>query len=119
MGCASLARVWYQDNTMIVQLGTLISLGDETDEPLTDALTGTVITDATVTAQLEDLTGATVAGQAWPLTLAHVSGGVYRGSAAYAVAVEVGIDYVVEITADKAGNRGTWRVPVTAQQRTA
>lgn len=116
MGCTT-AQVWYKDNTMIVQLGTLISLGDDTDAPLTDELTDTVITDATVTAQLEDAAGATVSGETWPITLAHVSGGVYRGGASYNVAVEVGVDYVVEIIADKAGNRAIWRVPVTAQQR--
>lgn len=118
MGCTT-AQVWYKDNTMVVQLGTLISLGDDTDAPLTDELTDTVITDAAVTAQLEDAAGATVSGETWPITLSHVSGGVYRGGAAYGVAVEEGVDYVVEIVADKAGNRGTWRVPVTAQQREA
>lgn len=117
MTCTTRANAWLKDNTMVVQLGTLISLGDDTDAPLTDELTDTVITDATVTAQLEDAAGATVSGETWPITLAHVSGGVYRGGASYAVAVEVGVEYVVEIVADKSGNRGTWRVPVTAYQR--
>ena len=113
----SSALAWYRDNTMVVQLGTLIALGDASDAPLTDAITRAVITDATVTAQLEDSAGATISGQAWPITLAHVSGGVYRGSAAAAVAVVQGARYIVEITATKSGNTGTWRVPVIAEER--
>jgi hypothetical protein len=116
MTCPTTARAWYKDNTMVVQLGTLITLGDDTDAPLTDALTDTVITDATVAAQVEDLTGAAVGGA---ISMAHVSGGVYRGTGPAALAVEVGVDYVVEIVATKAGNTGTWRVPITVEERTA
>lgn len=117
MSCCTTAQAWYVDNTMVVQLGTLVSLGDALDAPLTDELSGLVISDATVTAQLEDLAGTTVSGQTWPLTLAHVSGGVYRAGVAFGVAAQAGVDYVVKIVAEKAGNRATWRVPVTAQVR--
>lgn len=119
MTCPTTAQAWYRDNTMIVQVGTLVSLGDALDAPLTDELTGLVITDATVTARLEDVGGATVSGETWPLTLPHVSGGVYRAGVAYAVAVQEGVDYDVVIVADKAGNRATWRVRVTALVRGA
>ena len=111
------AQAWYLDNTMVVQLGSLIAQGDATDEPLTDELTGTVITDATVTAQLEDEGGTQVTGETWPITLAHVTGGIYRGAAAYGVAVQEGARYVVEIVATKSGNRATWRMPVVARER--
>lgn len=119
MTCASTqACAWYLDNTMVVQLGTLRSLGDLLDAPLTDGITGAVITDATVVAQLEDAAGATVSGTTWPVTLSHVSGGVYRAAVSHGVVLTEGTDYVVEIQADKSGNRATWRVPVIAQQRT-
>lgn len=116
MGCSeTTARVWYKDNTMVVQLGTLIVLGDDTDAPLTDALTGSVITSATVSAQVKDAAGTAV-GSA--IAMAHVSGGVYRGSGPSSLAVDVGVDYTVEIIASASGNTGTWRVPVTVEQRT-
>lgn len=52
------------------------------------------------------------------IPLSHVSGGVYRGTGPASLAVEVGVDYVVEIVATKAGNTGTWRVPITVEERT-
>lgn len=118
MTCSAVtAQAWYQNNTMFLQLGTLISLGDATDEPLTDEITGAVITDATVTARFLDLGGTEVAGETWPVALAHVSGGVYRGAASYAVAVSLGVQYVAEITATKDASRAQWRLPVVVRER--
>lgn len=115
MTCSSnTARAWYKDNTMLVQLGTLISLGDDSDGPLTDELTDTVITDATVAAQVEDAAGTAIGSS---IAMAHASGGVYRGSGPAALAVELGVEYVVEIVATKSGNTGTWRVPITVEER--
>lgn len=118
-GCchAASALAWYTETTMVLQLGSLRSLGDATDEPLTDEVTGLVITDATVTARLEDVAGTAVSGEAWPITLAHVSGGVYRGAVSYLVAVHVGVSYVAEIVAERSGARATWRVPVLVQEQ--
>lgn len=109
---------WWVGNSMLVQLGTLIALGDLTDEPLTDELTGTVITDATVTARLLDVAGAEVAGETWPLALAHISGGVYRAIASSAVAVVAGVAYTLEVMAVKAGVTSVWQVPVPGEVRT-
>lgn len=106
------AAVYYKDNSMVIQLGT-------TTAPLTDDATGQVVTGATVTAQLEDVAGTPVSGEAWPIALPHIGGGVYQGIASYLVAVQVGVSYVVEIVATVSGVRGTWRIPVTAQERGA
>ncbi len=117
-GCTTGApAAWYLDTTMVLQLGQLKSLGDEIDAPLTDAVTGAVITDATVTGRLEDVAGTAVSGETWPVNLTHVSGGVYRGAVAYAVAVQEGVSYYAEIVAERSGSRSTWRVPVRVQQR--
>jgi hypothetical protein len=102
---------WLKDNTMIVQLGT-------TDEPLTDELTGTVITDATVQViDIRDLAGTVVTGETFPKAMNHVAGGVYRAGIAHALVVSVGVEYQVEIRAEKSGSRGTWRLKVLVTER--
>lgn len=111
------ACVWWVENTMVVQLGELVALGDAKDAPLTDALTGAVIADAVVTATLYDLGDAAVAGETWPLSVPAVSGGVYRGAASAAVAVAEGQAYRLKIVATKSGNTATYWVPVTAARR--
>lgn len=113
------AKVWLRGNTMLIQLGMLVSLGDAEDAPLTDELTGTVITDATVTATVYDATGTPASGQTWPLAIAAVSGGVYRGAASYNTALALGPGAVCEIIADKSGNRGKWRIPLLVEDRAA
>lgn len=118
MSCVSATtQAWYQNNTMFLQLGTLISLGDATDEPLTDELTGTVIVDASVTARVLDLAGTPVSGETWPVSLPHLAGGVYRGSVAAAVSVSRGVRFIVEITAVKDTSQAQWRVPVLVEER--
>lgn len=100
------ATAWYQNNTMVIELGAL-----------TDEIAGTAVTTATVTAQLEHPNGNTVTGETWPVTLSHVSAGTYRGVASYAITAELGQRYHVEIVATVGTYRATWRVPVLCQNR--
>lgn len=73
---------------------TLVGLIDETNQ--------TLVTNATVTTRLQTLSGAPsaypnggvdVAGVAWPLILASIGGGSYRGICPSTVQVNVGQTY--------------------------
>lgn len=84
------------------------TLGDP--DPLTDAVTGAVVTDATVTARLLlASTRAPVSGTS--ATLAHVAGGLYRGAVAAADlgALTAGARVIRQYTATTPGGAtGTW-----------
>lgn len=102
---------WYKDNTMIVQLGT-------TAEPLVDQITGSTITDATVSlVAVRTRAGATVTGDTFPKTMSHTSGGIYRTTVSHLLSITEGTSYVAEIQAEKSGNRATWQVPILATDR--
>ena len=49
-------------------------------QSLTDAVSDTVITSATVKVTLKDSDGVNVVGETWPLTMTHVAAGTYRGT---------------------------------------
>jgi hypothetical protein len=49
-------------------------------QSLTDAVTSTLITTASVTVTLKDSDGVEVTGETWPLTLNHQGSGTYRGT---------------------------------------
>lgn len=72
---------------------------------LKDAVTGSYINSATVTAVLKDQVGNQVPGQTWPLTLSYVSGsnGIYRGTLENTLSLTPGVRYVAEITVSGAG----------------
>lgn len=77
-----------------------------------DLLTGSAITNATVTARLTDEAGVDVAGAAWPISLAHqpATPGTYRGFVPFGVQLGSGRVYAEVIADSGAGLRSKWRV---------
>lgn len=63
--------------------------------------TGLPVTDAVVTATMVNDDGQPVAGQTWPLTLTHVSAGLYEGQVSHQLQVEHddNIRYWMQVTA--------------------
>lgn len=98
----STTNIWYVDSTMILELRNL-----------TDGITGEAVTDATVTATLIDTSTKTfVSGSTWPVALAHVAEGTYRGVAPFAVAVADKGKYTCRIIANATGVQRRWDIPV-------
>jgi hypothetical protein len=65
---------------MPLQVGNDATLSTLSGYPLTAAVTGTAVTDATVSAQPYKLTSGAWATAGDPVTLSHVSAGTYRGT---------------------------------------
>lgn len=77
---------------------------------LTNTLSDSAVTDATVTVSLEDLkTGDPVEGVTWPATMSHVGSGTYRYTAATDLAVTKGRAYVATIIAVSGSLSRTFR----------
>lgn len=94
----------------MIYLGNDLVYTFGTPDPLTDAVTGAVVTDATVTAQLlVASTRAPISGTS--ATLAHVAGGLYRGvvAAAGLGALTAGQRVIRQYTATTPGGAtGAW-----------
>jgi hypothetical protein len=91
-------------------------------QDLTDAVTDTVQSNATVTVTLQDESGVSVSGQTWPATMAAVVGtpGAYRVTLPAALAVIAEARYIAVIGVVTSGNvHGRWEAPVVASTRTA
>ena len=103
------ARVAFASNTNLLEV-----IG------LKDAVTGSFINGALVTATIKDKAGAVVAGQTFPVTLAYVaaSNGDYRASLVKALALVDDTEYIAEITATDAAGDGFWEFPFVAETRT-
>jgi len=87
-------------------------------QTLTNVVTDVADTGATVTATVKDQAGTEVAGQTWPLTMTHDTGGTYRGTLEFDLDIHVGRTYFVEITATgSGGEKGFWREPATVANR--
>jgi hypothetical protein len=104
-------------NVQILYIGndTVLEL-----ESLRNELTGAYLNDATVTVTLEDTDGVDVAGDTWPVTMAHVasSDGLYRATLKYTLSLVEGRKYRAQITADAgAGLRAAWQVDCVARKR--
>jgi hypothetical protein len=101
-------NVIYLANTNIIELG-----------PLTNNITGALITTATVNATLKKKTDNTdVAGQIWPISLAHIADGIYRGTLPHTIGIEAGKYYTAHVTADAGANlKGDWKTTVSVQVR--
>lgn len=84
-------------------------------EDLRDATNGFLITTATVTAQLKQLTGEDVGSL---ITMPHVVGATYEGISPKAVTLVEDTKYLAEVTADDGvGRVGFWNPEVTAVKR--
>ena len=108
-GCCDVSL--YIGNDTVLQLGT-------TDEPLSNSITGTADTGATVTATIYDMTDTEVTGETWPLTLSHNSGGIYQGTASRSMSLTENESYKIVYTATGSGGEvGKWTVVTKAQVR--
>lgn len=102
---------------------SVVHIGDNSHvvevEDLKD-LDGTVQTDATVTltALTEKVSGDTVSNVTLPLTLTHVSSGLYRGVVPYNAGFEEGKFYDATIKAvGSQGYRAQWTETLKAKKR--
>lgn len=83
---------------------------------------GTYINTATVTATLEDESGAEVSGETWPITLSYVSAsdGNYQGVLKDTLSLSTVKEYTAKITADDGANKkGYWEFPLRSAARTS
>lgn len=103
----TLARVWLENNTMVIELADL-----------KDQISNLVIPDATVIANILGLDGLPVTDGA-DIDMPHVSGGTYRVNAPDTIVLPLGVRHTVVISADAAGAAdGEWRLPIYPTQRT-
>lgn len=102
-----MSTVWIGNDNLLVLDG------------LQDEASGDYLNGASVSAVLVDESGTQVQGQTWPLSLAYVTGsqGRYQGVLEDTLALQHGQRYIAQVTADAAGLRGYWEVPVTARRR--
>lgn len=95
---------WYDGTTMVVELGSA-------SEPLTDEITGTVQTGATVTVRVMTAAGVDVPGSSWPLTMPHAGAGVYRVSVPV-LSLTTQTRYIARIIAVVGSTQRQWDVDV-------
>ena len=102
----------YVGNSNVLQLGT-------TNSPLTNTITDTVDTGATVTSTITlAADGTEITGESWPVTLSHNSGGIYQYTLADDIALTEHYWYDVEISATgSGGEKGKWNARVKAEAR--
>jgi hypothetical protein len=99
-------------------MATLSIGGDNVIElrGLKNAITGDPITTATVTVTVtEDITGAEVSGQSWPLTMPHIASGTYRAILPDVMDLNSALSYTSVVVADNGTDqKGRWCTPYTA-----
>lgn len=80
-----------------------------------------IVNDATVSVTVKDKAGVALAGESWPVDLAYMAGsdGVYQGIVSDALQISLNEVYTAEITAIRGGDKGFWKVPVRARDRTS
>lgn len=103
--------------TAFVQNSNVLEL-----QGLKDAITNAYINDATVTVTIVNAaTGATVAGQSWPMTMTYVpaSSGNYRAILADTISFTAKTKYKAKITANAGvGRVGYWEFEIRPLVRT-
>lgn len=85
---------------------------------LTNGATGERVEAATVLCTLYDAEGVEIAGQAWPLVLAHIGQGDYRGTLDSTLALTERQRVRAEISASAGGLDAHWTLRLTAIPRT-
>lgn len=99
--------VLYVDNSNVVEL---------TD--VKNSVTGDPDTGASVSVTLLDSADNEVAGQAWPLPMAHDADGTYRATMSANIDVANGEPYYAVVDAiGSNGSVGKWRCKVKASER--
>jgi hypothetical protein len=97
----------YIDNSNVIEL-----------RELKNSATGAADTGATVSVTVKDSAGDNVAGETWPVSLTHASGGTYRGTLSDAVELVEGAVYtsVVSVTGS-GGQKAVFNCRVRAEVR--
>lgn len=86
---------------------------------LTNTVTSTVDTGATVTVTLKTAADVEVVGMTWPQTISHVAAGLYRLQLDYDLVLTAGVAYIAYIDATgTAGEVAHWEIATTAAVRT-
>src|SRR4051812_333384 len=89
-------RLWFRDNTMIVQLSNV-----------KDAIDGTVIDDADVVGEVFDAANTSIVPE---FELAPQTGGLYRGEVDETEPIILNKQYTCVITATKGTAQGKWTI---------
>lgn len=89
-------------------------------QALTNVVTATADTAATVTVTLQDRFGSEVAGQVWPATMGHTANGTYQAVLDHDLDIQENTTYVAVIDAVGSGGEiAHWEIPVRAVDRNA
>lgn len=86
-------------------------------QSLTNSVTGTVDTGATVAVTIMDADGVEIAGETWPKSLSHVSAGTYRATLSEDIAITPGQRYTLVFTATGSGGQAGERVVVAVAEK--
>jgi hypothetical protein len=79
-----------------------------------DTVAGTYLNSATFTVTIKDISGASVSGVTWPVTMNYVSAsnGKYRAVIDKTLAIVAGVTYFAEITGAQSGVDIFYRKPL-------
>lgn len=85
---------------------------------LTNSATGLADTGASMSVTLLDSSGTEVAGETWPVSMAHAGAGEYRATLASAITIAVGEVYTAKVVATGSGGQtGRWNCRLRAEER--
>jgi len=97
----------YLDNSNVVEL-----------RDLTNSVTGLADEGASVSLTITDQSGTAVTGETWPVSMAHVSNGLYRATLSESLSIVSGRKYFAVVSATGSGGQvGKWTCPVVAEVR--
>jgi hypothetical protein len=86
-------------------------------QSLTNSVTSTADTGASVTLTITDNAGAEITGETWPVTLSHVAAGTYRYTLADDIAITAGSRYTMTFNATGSGGEKGERIVVAVAER--
>lgn len=87
-------------------------------QALTNCVTNTVDTGATVSVTIKDTSGTDITGETWPVSMTHDTGGTYRATISSNANMNNGTKYVAHVDATgSAGEVGHWECEVLAKTR--
>ena len=97
----------YIDNSNVIEL-----------RELKNSATDAADTGASVSVTVKDSAGDDVAGESWPVSLAHASGGTYRGTLSSAIALTEGDVYTAVVSvAGSGGQTAKYNCRLRAEER--
>lgn len=97
----------YIDNSNVIEL-----------RELKNSVTGAADTGASVSVTVKDSAGDDVAGETWPVSLAHASGGTYRGTLSRSLTLTEGGVYTAVVSVTGSGaETATFNCRLRAEER--